>query len=58
MYICVCVCVCVCVFCGRKGALCARVIRHQVSYNQNDETLIQNSFRYLSKTNVPIADNT
>jgi len=27
----------------------------QVSNNQNDETLIQNSLRYLSKVNVPMA---
>ena len=41
---------------GRKGvftkvALCAEVIRLRVLYNENDETLSQNSLRYLSKAN-------
>jgi len=40
-----------------KGALCAYVIRLRVSYNQNDETLSQNSLMYLSKVNLPIVVN-
>jgi len=40
-----------------KGALCAYVIRSRVSYNQNDRTLSQNSLRYLSKANLPMAFN-
>ena len=38
-----------------KGALCAYVIRLRVSYNQNEEIISQNSLRYLSKANLPIA---
>jgi len=37
-----------------KGALCAYVIRLQVSYNQDDETLSQNLLSYLSKADLPI----
>ena len=36
-----------------KGALCAYVIRLRVSYNQNYESLSQNSLRYLGKMNLP-----
>jgi len=38
-----------------KGGLRAYVIRLRVSYNQIDETLSQNSLRYLSQANLPIA---
>jgi len=38
-----------------KGALCVYVIRLRVSHNQNDETLSQNSLRYLRNANLPIA---
>jgi len=40
---------------SRKGALCAEVIRLSTSNIQTEETLSQNSLRYLSKLNVPIA---
>jgi len=40
-----------------KGALCTEVIRLRVSYDQNDETLSQNSLRYLSRASLPIAVN-
>jgi len=38
-----------------KGALCAKVKRLRVSYNQNDETLSRNSLMYMSKANLTIA---
>jgi len=37
-----------------KGALCAKVIRLRVSDKYTDETLCQNSLRYLSNANVPL----
>jgi len=37
------------------SALCAYVIRLQVSSNQTAETLSRNSLMYMSKANVPIA---
>jgi len=38
-----------------QGAPCAQVIRHRVSYNQNDENFSRNSLMYMSKANLPIA---
>jgi len=53
-----CVVVVVLVSCRRvKGALCAKVKRLRVSYNQNDETLSRNSLRCLSEANLTIAVN-